>query len=91
MDAVKVKAKRRSQRGNWIVVSYHHGKISWCTWVHTWAGVQMSKRNAERYIPRRRDGTVDGRVIVMDINRMADFAVAEAANEIHDLYALFQK
>lgn len=54
----------------------------------------MSKRNAERYIPRLKDGTIDskrGRVIVMDIERMAAFAVTEAANEIHDLYKLFEK
>ena len=88
---VATKERRRSARGNWLVVSYQGGKIRWCTWVQTWAGVQMSKRNAERYIRFLRNGTVDGRVIVMDIERMADFAVTEAANEIHDLYKLFEK
>lgn len=89
--AVERKAKRRSPRGNWLVVSYRDGQIWFCTWVQTWAGVQMSKRNAEKFIGIRPDGTKDGRVIVMDVERMADFAVTEAANEIHDLYKLFEK
>lgn len=89
--AIERKEKLRSPRGNWLVVSYHDGQIWFCRWVETWAGVQMSKRNAEKYIRTGPDGTKKGRVIVMDIERMADFAVTEAANEIHDLYKLFEK
>lgn len=89
--ALKPRVKRRSPRGNWVVVTYRDGEIWWCTWIQTWAGVQASKRNAEKYIGTRKDGTKDGRVIVMDIERMADFAVTEVANEIHDLYKLFEK
>jgi len=92
MSEVLVKTgRKKSERGNWLVVSYREGQIWWCTWVGTWAGVQSSKRNAERYIPVDKNGTKQGRVIVMDIERMADFAVTEAANEIHDLYKLFEK
>ena len=83
--------RNRSPRGNWLVVSYRDGKIWWCSWVHSWAGVQASKRNAEKFIRVRPDGTRDGCVIVMDIERMADFAITEAADEIHDLYKLFEK
>lgn len=85
-----MKARKRSPRGNWLVVSYRLGEISFCTWVQTWAGVQASKRNAEQYNVDR-NGNRIGRTIVMDIERMADFAVTEAANEIHDLYRLFEK
>lgn len=90
MPEIAVKAKRRSERGNWLVVSYRRGKIDFCTWVETWAGVQMSKRNAEKY-NFDMNGKRIGRTIVMDIERMADFAVTEGANEIHDLYKLFEK
>lgn len=90
MSEVAVKTRRLSERGNWLVVSYREGKIGWCTWVRTWAGVQMSKRNAEKY-NFDRNGNRIGRTIVMDIARMADFAVTEGANEIHDLYKLFEK
>lgn len=92
--AVATKAKRRSPRGNWIVVRYSKGRIDWCRWCRTWAGVGMARRNAEKYLKNWRTGEHDptlGRVIVMDIERMADFAVTEAANEIHDLYKLFEK
>jgi hypothetical protein len=91
MTAVIEKVKRRSPRGNWLVVTYRGGKISFCTWVQTWAGVQMSKRAAEKYLLGPSPSSKVGRVIVMDIERMADFAVTEAANEIHDLYRLFEK
>lgn len=84
------KVRRRSQRGNWLVVSYRRGEIDWCTWVGTWAGVQASKRNAEKYNFDGRGNRI-GRTIVMDIERMAAFAVTEGANEIHDLYKLFEK
>jgi hypothetical protein len=50
----------------------------------------MSKRNAERFIYNR-DGSLNRRVIVVDIERMVDFAVTEAADEINDLYKLFEK
>lgn len=89
--AIATKLKRRSPRGNWIVVRYRNHRIEWCTWVRTWAGAQMSKRNKERYIQTRSDGTKDGCVMIMDIARMADFAVTEAADEINDLYKLFEK
>lgn len=91
MTVAIAKKKRRSQRGNWLVVSYHKGEIHFCRWVSTWAGVQMSKANAERYIRSDREGNKLGRVIVMDIERMADFAATEGATEIHDLYKLFEK
>ncbi len=90
MAVIAEKKTRRSARGNWLVVTYMDGKIWWCTWVGTWAGVQASKREAEKHLVDRY-GKVTGRVIVMDIERMADFAVTEAANEIHDLYRLFEK
>ena len=51
----------------------------------------MSKANAEKYIRKDKNGIKTGRVIVMDIERMANFAVTEAADEIHDLYKLFEK
>jgi len=90
--AAKTRKKRRSERGNWLIVSYRDQRIVFCRWVRTWAGVQMSKRNAERYIlPPQFGKATSGRVIVMDIERMAAFAITEAANEIHDLYRLFEK
>lgn len=88
--ALTAKERKRSPRGNWLVVSYRNGAIEWCTWVRTWAGVQASKRNAEQDIVDR-NGNRIGRTIVMDIERMADFAVTEGADEIHDLYRLFEK
>ena len=88
MPVIAQKKRRRSERGNWLVVTYIDGRIFWCKWVETWAGVQMSKRNAEQTVAFRKR---KGRVIVMDIERMADFAVTEGANEIHDLYRLFEK
>jgi hypothetical protein len=92
MSVLEVKkVRRKSERGNWLVVSYRDGQIWFCTWVRTWAGVQMSKRNAEQYLRKKPDGTMNGTVIVMDIERMADFSATEGANEIHDLYKLFEK
>jgi len=91
MPVAVEKKRRRSERGNWLVVHYENGRIWFCTWVQTWAGVQMSKRNAEKYIHLDKHGNKTGRVIVMDIDRMADFAVTEGANEIHDLHKLFEK
>lgn len=90
-EIVAEKVRRCSPRGNWLVVTYLDNQIWWCTWVHTWAGVQASKRNAEKYVSIDRNGNRQGCVIVMDIERMADFAVTESANEIHDLYRLFEK
>ncbi len=87
--AVAVKKERRlSERGNWLVVTYINGRIFWCKWVQTWAGVQASKRHAER---ERWTPNVKVRVMVVDIERMIDFAVTEGANEIADLYSLFEK
>ena len=91
MPVLVKKKRRRSERGNWLVVTYIDGEIHWCTWVGTWAGVQMSKRNAQFTVDAYAEMKRKGRVIVMDIERMADFAVTEAANEIHDLYRLFEK
>jgi hypothetical protein len=91
MPVLTKKKRRRSERGNWLVVTYIDGAIYWCTWVGTWAGVQMSKRNAQHSVDAFKLHGRKGRVIVMDIERMADFAVTEAANEIHDLYRLFEK
>ena len=81
--------RRRSERGNWLVVTYINGKIFWCKWVQTWAGVQMSKRNAEKEWLHMTH--LSRRVMVLDIERMVDFAVTEGANEIHDLFELFKK
>jgi hypothetical protein len=91
MPVIAQKKRRRSERGNWLVVTYIDGRIFWCKWVGTWAGVQMSKRNAEQTVANFSILKRKGRVIVMDIERMADFAVTEGANEIHDLYRLFEK
>jgi hypothetical protein len=91
MPELKTKSRRRSERGNWLVVSYRNGKIDWCTWVQTWAGVQASKRNAlkDREAYERMGYKIA--VKILDIERMVDFAVTEGANEIHDLEALFNK
>lgn len=87
MPVITQKKRRRSERGNWLVVTYVNGVIWWCKWVQTWAGVQMSKRNAER----DGDPRWKVRVFILDIERMMDFAVTEGANEINDLYRLFEK
>lgn len=83
---IERKKKRRSERGNWLVVTYINGKIYWCTWVQTWGGVQQSRRNAERDRPAH----LKVSVVVLDIERMMDFAVTEGANEIHDLERLLR-
>jgi hypothetical protein len=79
--------RKRSSRGNWLVVTYHNGEIHYATWIQTWAGVQASKRNAERDIAEYAKVYKDfrGRVLVLDIERMVDFAVTEGANEMADL------
>ena len=77
--------RRRSERGNWLVVTYVNGKIWWCKWIQTWAGVQASKRHADKDWPPQYRRTV----VVLDIERMMDFAVTEGANEISDLYELY--
>jgi hypothetical protein len=87
MPAVVEKKKHRSERGNWLIVTYIDKRIFWCKWVQTWAGVQMSRRNAER----DRHPSRKVRVMVLDIERMVDFAVTEGANEIADLYSMFEK
>ena len=51
------------------------------------AEVKHSAAALQGYLNTPRDGCV----IVMDIERMADFAITEAADEIHDLYKLFEK
>jgi hypothetical protein len=81
---------KRSPRGNWLVITYHNGEIHWATWIQTWAGVQASKRNAEKYIAEYAKvyKGFKGRVIVVDIERMVDFAATEGANEIADLERL---
>jgi hypothetical protein len=91
MGSTAVVSEKRSERGNWLVVTYINGQIFWCRWVQTWAGVQMSKRRAQQTVDAYGLLKRKGRVIVMDIERMADFAVTEGANEIHDLYRLFEK
>jgi hypothetical protein len=92
MMPVKEKVRRKkSERGNWLVVTYHKGKITFCTWVQTWAGVQMSKRNAERNKEWYEAHGVPVRVMVLDIERMVDYAVTEGYNEIVDLERLLEK
>lgn len=98
-----VKTKRRSPRGNWLVVKMRDGEISWCTWVRSWAGVQASKRHKEKLLEayqqlenataqhQKRRAKNIGRVFVLDIERMLDFAVTEGANEINDLHKLWEK
>jgi hypothetical protein len=77
----------RSERGHWLIVTYVNGKIHWCNWVQTWAGVQMSRNAKEKNWPEG----YKVRTYVLDIERMMDFAITEAANEIFDLQELFQK
>ena len=102
--ATGVKKKRkRSPRGNWLVVKMAGGQIRWCTWVRTWAGVQASKRNKERYLEKaqqlenlravyeKRAARNIGRVFVLDIERMLDFSITEGANEINDLHKLWER
>lgn len=84
------KKRRRSERGNWLVVTMVGGEIDWCRWVQTWAGVQMSKRHAQEHVEAHaRFRKVKGRVFVLDIERMIDFAVTEGSNEINELHRLF--
>jgi len=87
MPVIEKKRRRSSERGNWLVVTYMNGEIWWCKWVQTWAGVQASKRHAER----ERDPRFKTRVIILDIERMVDFAATEGANEIADLHKLFER
>lgn len=56
----------------------------------------MSRRNAERWIekfaklwgiPKEKYG----RVFVLDVERMMHFSITEAADEINDLYKLWEK
>jgi hypothetical protein len=82
--------RKLSPRGNWLVVTYHEGEIHFATWVQTWAGVQASKRNAEKSIAEyaKTYKGFSGRVLIVDIERMIDFAVTEGANEMADLERL---
>lgn len=96
-------ARARSPQGNWLVVKMREGKIQYCTWVRTWAGVQASRRNKEHSIKasqaienlratrdKRQPRTI-GRVFVLDIERMLDFAITEGGNEINDLHKLWER
>lgn len=85
------RTRKRSPRGNWLVVSYRDGEIHWCTWVQTWAGVQASRRNSERTL-REYEKTfgMKWRVIVIDIERVIDLGATEGANEIADLKRLYE-
>jgi hypothetical protein len=80
--------KRRSERGNWLIVTYLDGHIYQCKWVRTWAGVNMSRREYEKSLAFYKQWGRKGRVLVLDIERMVDFAVTEGANEIHELERL---
>lgn len=84
------RTRKLSPRGNWLVVTYHEGEIHWAQWVTTWAGVQASKRNSEKSIAEYQKcyKGFKGRVLIVDIERMIDFAVTEGANEISDLERL---
>lgn len=86
------KTRRRSPRGNWLVVTYHNGEIHWATWIRTWAGVQASRRKSEKYIKEYAEiyNGFKGRVFILDIERMMDFAVTEAANDINELHRLWE-
>lgn len=85
------RTRKLSQRGNWIVVTYHDGEIFWAKWITTWAGVQASKREAEKYFPLHleRNPQFKGRVLIIDLERAVDLAATEGANEIADLERLF--
>jgi hypothetical protein len=87
--------RKRSPQGNWIVVEYRHGEIFYVSWVHSWAGAQASKRNKMRYIKAQAEmmrvpPERVGRVLILDIYRMMDFAVTEAANDINELHRLWE-
>ena len=84
--------RKLSPRGNWLVITYHNNEIFWATWITTWAGVQASKRNAEKDFPsyKERYPGFRGRVIIVDIERMIDFAATMGANEISDLERLLE-
>lgn len=89
------KTRTPGPRGNWLVVSMRNGKIWHCSWTHTWSGANASRRNSEKYIdaearlrglPRERLG----KVFILDIERMLDFAATEGADEINDLHRLWE-
>lgn len=84
--------RKRSPRGNWLVVTYHEGEIHYCAWIQTWAGVQASKRNAEKSIEEYKKiyKGFNGHVLIVDVERMIDFAVTEGANEMEDLERLIK-
>jgi hypothetical protein len=92
VERVSRRTRKRSQRGNWLVVSYLNGKIHWCKWIQTWTGVQASRRNAEKDLQEyERAFKKKWSVIVLDIERMVDFSVTEGADQISDLERLFKK
>jgi hypothetical protein len=90
---IQAKKVRRSPRGNWLVVVYLGDKIYECQYARTWYGVQRYKRIAEKMELGRAAVYFPGpiRVIVLDIERMVQFAIVESANEIHDLEALYKR
>ncbi len=89
MPEIIAKTRRKpSEQGNWLVVKMVNGRIQWCTWVRTWAGVQASKRSKQRGLNELDKRGCKGRVFVLDIERMLDFAITEGANEISDLHRL---
>ncbi len=92
LEKVVRRTRKRSVRGNWLVVTYHNGEIHWVTWVQTWAGVQASKRHAEKYIQEYAATFkgFKGRVMIIDIERMIDLGATEGANEIADLERLLK-
>jgi hypothetical protein len=51
----------------------------------------MSRRESDKTVEAYKARGRSGRVMVLDIERMVDFAVTEGANEITDLYKLFEK
>lgn len=84
------RTRKLSARGNWLIVTYHEGEINFAQWVTTWAGAQASKRNSEKSIEMylKNYKGFAGRVLIVDIERMIDFAVTEGANEMADLERL---
>lgn len=85
------KKRRTSPRGHWLVVLILKGEIHWVTWARTEAGVKQTKGRFEKELAAYRQFGAQGRVIVLDIIRMMDYAVTEGYNEILDLEALFDR
>ena len=83
MIGTKKKTRRRSPRGNWLVVEFQDGKIQHCTWVHTWAGAQASKRHKEAWLKKW------AKLKRLPIERVGRVMIL-GANEINDLYKLWE-